>query len=58
VLLRLETELQIKDPEDRLKWFKFHGKYPKDGQTYRYVVHDDDGKHLCLEAHRSEEIPG
>jgi hypothetical protein len=57
VLNQLETELQIKDAEDRLKWFKFHGQFPRAGQVYRYVVHDD-GKRLCMEAHRIEEIPG
>ena len=47
--------LEAKNREDRLKWFKFMGEFPKPGQVYRYTVHDD-GKHLCMEAHIIEEI--
>ena len=55
MLQQLKAELQIKDPADRLRWFKFHGEFPKVGHAYRYLVHDD-GQHLCLEAHKIEEI--
>jgi hypothetical protein len=48
--------LQAQDPEQRLVRFKHHGEFPREGQLYRYTVHDD-GKVLCLEAHKIVDIP-
>jgi hypothetical protein len=49
------AQLKSEGPEDRLKWFKFNGRFPRDGMKYRYVVHDELGE-LCMEVHEIKGI--
>ena len=42
------AKLGSKNAEARLKWFKQHGQFPRQGQDYRWITHDD-GRLLCIE---------
>ena len=42
------AKLSVADKETRLKYFKQHGQFPRQGQDYRWITHDN-GRWLCVE---------
>lgn len=42
------AKLGAAKPEERLTWFKQHGRFPRPRQTLRWETHDN-GKWLCIE---------